>query len=81
MDEENVLETCYRIGKLALSDGSYGTAAKWLGRALTSSDVLSRHSDLVSKEMRLLVLHAVGNDSRKFPYYPILMTLANNTAT
>ncbi|RJE21970.1 hypothetical protein PHISCL_05712 [Aspergillus sclerotialis] len=65
VDEENVLETCYRIGKLALSDASYDTAAKWLGRALASSDALSRDSDLASKETRFLVLHA--EYAKEFP--------------
>lgn len=60
-DEKNILETCYKVGKLSLSNGEYDTAAKWLGRALDSSEILSRQPDPESKEMRLLILHAVGN--------------------
>lgn len=60
-DRKNILETCYRVGKLSLSSGEYETAAKWLGRALDSSDMLSRQPDLDSKDVRLLILHAVGN--------------------
>ena len=72
--------TFYNIGKLALSDGSYDIAAKWLRRALTSSDTLGHQSDLASKETRLLVLHAVGKHSSRVSYRPVFMVFANNMA-
>lgn len=58
-----MLETCYRVGMLALSNGEYDTANIWLGRAMDSSDKFRERSDPVSKDLRLLVLHSFGMSS------------------
>lgn len=57
------MEVCYIVGSSALSKGQPGTATRWLERALKSSlrsDQDSGQSDLALKDMRLLILHALG---------------------
>lgn len=57
------MEVCYIIGSSALSKGQPGTATRWLERALESSlrsGQDSGQSNLALKDMRLLILHALG---------------------
>lgn len=59
-DEKNVMQTCYRVGRLALLNGEYHIAAKWLGRAMDSGDALCGQTDSALRDTRLCVLNAAG---------------------
>lgn len=57
------MEVCYTVGSSALSKGQPGIAIRWLERALKPSlrsGQDSKQSDLTLKDMRLLILHALG---------------------
>lgn len=58
-----MIEVCYIIGSSALSKGQPDIAVRWLERVLKSnscSNQDSESSDLALKDMRLLILHTLG---------------------